>query len=63
MIRKKGTQNDLLFRDNKNNDLKPEPYIRRHSKLRKVQIHKNSLHLANPFITSKNFNIYDFILN
>lgn len=61
-IRKKETQNDLLFRD-KNNDLKPEPYIRRYSKLMKAQRHKNTLYLASSFIVLKHFNIYDFICN
>lgn len=64
MIKKKKTQNDLLFRDdNINKDLKPEPYIRRYYKFIKAQINKNTLHLASPFIVSKHFNIYDFIHN
>lgn len=60
---KKTTQNDYLFRDSNTNDLKPEYDLRKYYKLVKAQINKNTLHLAGPFILSKYFHIYDFILN
>lgn len=49
---KKKTQNDYLFRDDNNNDLKKEHYSRKYYKFIKAQINKNTLHFQ-PFHSFK----------